>query len=240
MAVCPLCLNKLTFFNNPAFGLGKINETEVVCSKCLLQLKEIDQLVVLNLKKHSIDDLKQIMASRNPVLDKLSKQIADLNIETRFLAMGKKEIDLLPSIISKDENIYALVVGVYNDGRGILIATDKRLLFVDKGMFFGLKIEDFGLDKISSIQYEAGLLLADIKIMASGNVAKITHVDKAKARDFCEKVRSKLSEPKVSSVSVVQNQVDVIEQLRKLATLKEQGFLTTDEFDSQKKKLLNL
>ncbi len=239
MTLCPLCLKKLTFLNKPGFGLGKLSSNEILCAKCLLQLKEIDQLVVLNLKKYSINDLKQIIGSRSPVLDKLSKQISELNIEPQFLFMVKKEIDLLPSIVAQDENVYALVVGVYNDGRGILVATDKRLIFVDKGMFFGLKIEDFGLDKISSIQYEAGLLLADIKIMASGNIAKITHVDKSKARDFCEKVRSKLSEPKVSSVSVVQNQVDVIDQLRKLAILKEQGFLTNEEFDSQKQKLLN-
>ena len=240
MAKCPICIKDITFLNKPGFGLGKMNNDEIICSNCLLQLKEIDQLVVLSLKNYSADDLKQIISSRRPVLDKLSKQIADLKIEARYLFAVKKELAELPGIISQDENIDALVTGIYDNGNGILVATDKRLLFVDKGLFFGLKIEDFGLDKVSSIQYEGGLLLADIKIMASGNLAKITHVDKTKAREFCEKVRSKLSETKISSVSVVQGQVDVIEQLRKLATLKEQGFLTDDEFDSQKKKLLNL
>ncbi len=86
------------------------------------------------------------------------------------------------------------------------------------------------------------LLLASIKILASGNIAKIENISKTEAKDFSEKVREKLSEPKNNEqqVSIVQNiQIDIADQIVKLADLKEKGILTQDEFDQQKQKLLN-
>ncbi len=155
---------------------------------------------------------------------------------------GRKEIAELGAIIADNEEMFGLVQGTYNNGQGILVATNKRLIFVDKGLIYGLKVEDFGLDKVSSIQYETGIIFADIKIMASGNTAKIEYVEKGAARSFCEKVRTKLSEPKpnVAPVTIVQSHLDVADQLAKLAKLKDQGILTQDEFDAQKMKLLNL
>ena len=105
---------------------------------------------------------------------------------------------------------------------------------------YGLKVEDFPLDKITTIQYETGLLLGEIKIHISGNFAKINNVEKATARAFAEFIRNKLSQPKETTAPIINNQPDVYDQLEKLAKLKEQGILTQEEFDTQKKKLLNL
>jgi hypothetical protein len=55
----------------------------------------------------------------------------------------------LPSILWKDEHIERLVQGSYGGGTGLLVSTNKRLVFVDKGMT-KLKVEDFPYDKISS------------------------------------------------------------------------------------------
>jgi hypothetical protein len=176
--------------------------------------------------------------------DRIQLQLEAMGITkaTSPAIWGLKETAELRSIIADDEEMFALVRGIYNNGRGILVATNKRLIFVDKGFISGLKVEDFGLDKISSIQYETGIVFASIKIMASGNTAKIEYVDKGAARIFCEKVRTKLSETKSNAapVTIVQSQLDVADQLSKLAKLKDQGILTQDEFDAQKKKLLNL
>lgn len=95
------------------------------------------------------------------------------------------------------------------------------------------------MDKITSIQYETGLLLGEIKIHTSGNIAKIDNVEKANARAFAEFVRNKLSQPK-ETTTVINNQPNVLDQLEKLAKLKEKGILTQEEFEIQKKKLLDL
>lgn len=128
-----------------------------------------------------------------------------------------------------------------------MVATNKRLIFVDKGMFFGLKVEDFPYDKISSIQYETGLLMGKIIIFTSGNKAIIDHVEKSKVRTFGDWVRARISSPKenvlVHPVSQTQpipgNSSDPLEKLERLARLKEQGVLTDEEFQKQKQQILS-
>ena len=104
-----------------------------------------------------------------------------------------KEIKELPNILWKDETLEALIGGFYDGGNGVLAATNKRLIFIDKGLMWGLKVEDFPYDKISSIQYSKGLLLGEISIYTSGNKAKIDNVDKAYCAQFCEQVRARIT-----------------------------------------------
>lgn len=63
----------------------------------------------------------------------------------------KKEIKELPNILKDDEELIYITSG-FNDGNTWLIAcTDKRILFLDKGMIFGLKQKEIPLDKVHSI-----------------------------------------------------------------------------------------
>jgi hypothetical protein len=153
----------------------------------------------------------------------------------------RKEIKELPNILWDNERVDKLVQGYYSGGRGILVATDKRLIFVDKRLF-DLKVEDFPYDKISSIQYETGLLLGKITIFTSGNEAVIEKIMKPRAREFCEYVRASITNtPKRAAAPQAQanSGMEVVSQLERLAKLKEQGILTEQEFAEQKRKILN-
>lgn len=112
-----------------------------------------------------------------PTLEEIQKQIGSLDGASRLLAF--KEIKELPKILWEDERVEQIIQGMYNNGNGVLVATNKRLVFVDKGLMFGLKVEDFPYDKITSIQYETGMLMGEITIFASGNKAEIKYLDKA-------------------------------------------------------------
>ncbi|MEG9884740.1 MAG: PH domain-containing protein [Hyphomicrobiales bacterium] len=63
-----------------------------------------------------------------------------------------KEIKELFNILWEDKAGERLAQGMYGNGMGILCSTNKQLIFVEKGMLYGLKIEDFSYDKITSIQ----------------------------------------------------------------------------------------
>ena len=174
-----------------------------------------------------------------PTLEEIKIQIQRLDGVSRLL--GRREIRELPNILWEDEIVEKIVQGLYENGQGILVATNKRLLFVDKGLIYGLRIEDFPYDKITSIQYETGLLFGKIKIFASGNKADIEQVDKKQARDFAEYVRARISGAK-EHASIPKNKPaydDVITQLERLAKLKAQGVISDEELLSQKKKLLS-
>ncbi|PIF46117.1 putative oligomerization/nucleic acid binding protein [Chryseobacterium sp. 52] len=170
-------------------------------------------------------------------LDEIKEELEKLDINPTFFA--RKEIRELPDVLSKDEKIVYLVEGRNKTTKHhiILVATDRRLIFVDKEFMYGLKVEDFSYDKISSIQYETSLMLGSIDIQVSDHIVEIDGVGKYEAELFCEKVRDFMSRPK----EYFQNKSvpTILDQLEQLGKLKENGVVSEEEFNEQKKKLLN-
>lgn len=180
-----------------------------------------------------------------PSLDEIQNALKSKEMGVNFLS--KKEIKELPNILWENELPELVVQGFYKNGNGLLVCTNSRLIFINKGLM-SLKVEDFPLKSISSIQYETGMLLGKLTIFASGNRAEIANVDKNFVRIFAEYVRAKISnsgeqvkiatptEPPTANTS----QDDVIAQLERLMVLKEKGILTDDEFVAQKAKILGM
>lgn len=172
-------------------------------------------------------------------LDEIKKQIKNLDAGSKLF--GMKEIKELPNILWEDEKLEKMVQGFYEKGNGILVATNKRLVFVDKGLFYGLRVEDFPYDKISSIQYETGILWGKIIIFASGNKAEIKNVQNAQVKSFGDYVRARISKiHEHASIPKQGDNNDITIQLEKLATLKEKGIITEEEFNAKKKLILGL
>lgn len=241
MANCILCETKLGFTNRPTFGQGKLKDGNEICFPCFKKNGGTNH----KFKEMSINDLKALVdrnleatENNNSRLKEVKRQIENIQLSNTSAFLGRREINELPSILASDEVVDNIVQGIYNKGQGILVSTNRRLIFIDKGPIFGLKVEDFPLDRISSIQYEIGLLLGDIKIHTTGNVAKIENVEKASARSFSEFVRNKLSQPKEVVVQNIASEPSALDQLEKLAKLRESGILSEEEFNDQKKKLL--
>lgn len=175
-----------------------------------------------------------------PTLEEVKKQLEMLDGVSRFL--GRREIKELPDILWEDENVERLLQGIYESNNGILVATNKRVIFVDKSLLGSLRVEDFPYDKISSIQYKVGVMFGKMTIFSSGNKAVISQVDKKLARVFGDYVRAKItSKTEHSSVPNSESKSqdnDVISKLERLADLKEKGILSEEEFIAQKKKIL--
>ncbi|RXA19922.1 hypothetical protein EQO05_07175 [Methanosarcina sp. MSH10X1] len=177
-----------------------------------------------------------------PTLEEVKDQISHLDTTSKLF--GHKEIKELPNILWEDERIEKLVQGLYEKKNGILVATNKRLIFIDKGLIYGLRVEDFPYDKVSSIQYKTGLIFGELTIFASGNKADIQQVDKKIVRNFSDYVRARITEikehPNHPSEVNQNSSGDLADQIKKLADLKDQGILTEEEFSAKKKKLLGI
>ncbi|WP_191906956.1 PH domain-containing protein [Adhaeribacter soli] len=196
------------------------------------------------MKKHSLVDIQNLLQekvvedrSKNSRLEEIKAEIKSLNLDNISTFFGRKEINELPNILAHNEKIDNIIQGTYNKGQGILVSTNRRLIFIDKGLLYGLKVEDFPLDKISSILYETGLIFGTVKIHTTGNIATIENVEKSSARKFAEFVRDKSSRPK-DPATQIKPEPSILDQLEKLGKLKENGILTDLEFSEQKKKLL--
>lgn len=244
---CCLCATELKFLTTPSFGSGKLKDDKQVCLSCFQKIVKIDKTI--SLKKYTMEEVQQLMADgaadasqKDAKLEEIKATIQNLKLDNVSSFFGRKEIKELPNILAANETIDNIVQGTYNKGQGILVSTNRRLIFIDKGLLYGLKVEDFPLDKISSIQYETGILFGKIKIHTSGNISLIEDIEKSAARKFAEFVRDKLSQPKEQAAPVIIQQAaaqtSVLDQLAQLGQLKDSGILSADEFSEQKKKLL--
>jgi len=244
MKNCGLCSTELKFMNTPTFGSGKLSDGGEICTDCLKKVNRVNSNITFKIKKLSLVDIQNLLSEntiesdkKNQRLEEIKSEIQNLKLDNISTVFGRKEINELPQILAPTEQIDNIIQGTYNNGQGILFSTNRRLLFVDKGVFYGLKVEDFPLDKISSIQYETGLLLGKVKVHTSGNIATIDNIGKESARKFAEFVRNKISHHKEFQPQNTP-QTDILGQLEKLATFKENGILSEEEFVEQKKKLL--
>lgn len=168
--------------------------------------------------------------------ERVAAQIRSLDGVSKLL--GRRELKVLHEILWDDETILKIIQGHYNNGFGILVATIRRLVFVDKGMLWGLRVEDFPYDKITSIQYETGIVFGKVTIFASGNKAEITLVNKTQARTFADSVRAYIAEGGRSAAKPASQSSDPLERLERLARLRESGHITEQEYLAQKKRLL--
>jgi PH (Pleckstrin Homology) domain-containing protein/putative oligomerization/nucleic acid binding protein len=131
--------------------------------------------------------------------------------------------------------------GTYGPGIGLVVLTDRRLLFVKDGMTRQVT-EDFPLDKVSSVQWSAGLAVGTLTIFASGNKAEIRSMNKKDGKQVADAARDRLNNKApqpAAPTAPPAGGTDVYEQLRKLGELHDAGILTPDEFNTKKQELLN-
>lgn len=150
----------------------------------------------------------------------------------------KREIEALPSILWEDERFELGIPGVLDShGLGLLAATNKRLIFLDKKLS-GISVTDFSYSNVTSIQYTTGFWVnsGSITIFSSGNRATVTKIPKNLTANFAEAIRAKISKP-ASNIAAYNSGID---ELDKLIGMKDKGHLTDDEFSAAKRKLLNL
>ena len=174
--------------------------------------------------------------------EEVKKQILDAGLNLKNLP--EKEVKAMKDILWEDEIIEDAIRGLYKSKNGMLVSTNKRLVFVEKGTLWGLKVEDFPYDKISSIQYDLGMIAGEITIFSSGNKAKIDMVIKSECARFAEHVRARITGVSTNQAKIAANKKissnneDLLEKLERLAKLKQDGILTENEFITAKKKLL--
>jgi hypothetical protein len=169
-----------------------------------------------------------------PTLEEVKAKLK--NIDGAGMFLSAKEVKALPGILWEDEEIENAVQGYYNNSQALLVATNKRILFVDKGIF-SLKVEDFSYDKITTVQYETGLIFGKITIYASGNKSIIDNVGKSQAKNFSDWLRNKITPSSKKEATPDSNLSSQIEQL---ASLRDKGILTEEEFAAKKKQILGI
>ena len=103
--------------------------------------------------------------------------------------MTKKELRHLPEILMDGEQILAFSSGIVDNKSWLITLTDRRVVFLNKGLFYGLEQVSIPLEKISSVSCETGLMFGKIHIGAGSDSKKITNVLKKTVIPFTNKVQ---------------------------------------------------
>lgn len=239
---CFICNTELKSMNTPLFGATS-SDGQKVCTKCHRKLAL--KIPSVKIKTHTAEQivieynqkLEQNAIAQQP-LNELKEKIAKLNPSVS----NKKEVKELLNILMDNEEIEKVDSGFLKEGKGmtghgLLVATNYRLIFIDKSTFgFGVKMEDFPYKNITSVSVETSLLKSSLKIICSGNTAVIDVVTGAKQlSEFVRQKTYSLEHPKTENKNL---ENDILGKIEKLAELKEKGILSEDEFTIQKTKLL--
>lgn len=180
------------------------------------------------------------------------------SIQDEIKALGEvdlfgtaKEVTHLPEILADDENIKYLTSGLMDGTTWLIVCTQKRIILLDYGMFFGMKQSEMALENINSISYQTGLIFGSIEIWHGGARMLIENCNKQTVKPFVDAVNAAIKESKQNQQSATAANAqtsaqssatddDVVSKLERLAALKEKGILTDEEFSAQKAKLLGL
>ncbi len=143
----------------------------------------------------------------------------------------KHDIRALPEVLEDGEEIKRMATGYYNHGSGVIVATDRRILFVNKGLLYGIKVESFPYETITSVTHEKGLSMGSIKIYSGGNKAKIESVLNREIDEFVRIIRSNIGKDTGQTPSA-------LDEIKKAKELLDMGAITKEEFEKIKNKYM--
>lgn len=193
----------------------------------------------------------------------------------------KRDVRKLPEYLNGGETVLAMTGGRVAGNLGLLVATDRRAMFVSEGLI-NHSFEDFPYDRITTVTSSRGMMLGKIVISTAGVSHVVDQVDKSEAEAVAAVLRERVeattreryappapapyqqhyappahatpqptyaqpmhdasaqqhAQPAPSASASVPGGFSIAAELRELAELRDQGVLTSEEFESQKARLL--
>lgn len=163
--------------------------------------------------------------------NEIAKKIGDDQFFT------KKELNYLPEILKDGEQVLAFTSRLMDGHTWLLVLTDQRLIFLDKGMLYGLKQEIMNLSVIQSVGCSTGILFGTINITHSSKSVKIENVWKKNVKLFTNVIQEQMdliNNPNMRHAVTTAKEEDKYNKLEKLHNLKERGIITEEEFNKKK------
>ncbi|MDR1546001.1 MAG: PH domain-containing protein [Deltaproteobacteria bacterium] len=148
-----------------------------------------------------------------------------------------RELKLLPDALRTDENVLALAKGKADRRLWLLAVTDQRLILLFKGLLYGRRQLETPLSKIRSVSWNSGLIYGDLFVDTGAGAIVLEGLRKNDAPQIAAVISEALRPPAEADRRPAEAG-DVVDQLEKLAALKERGALSLQEYLVQKKKLL--
>lgn len=128
-------------------------------------------------------------------------------------AWGRAEVRELPNIILPDEEIFECVNGTYEGGFALLVATDVRVLLIDKKPFNYLTVEDLRFDMINEIDYNHRVFGAYVDISTGNRALKFRSYNQPRLRKLINHVQHCMAQSKKKQGQHQEDQNQHLEQI---------------------------
>jgi len=144
----------------------------------------------------------------------------DIEQQLRNLGFGasvwnQAEIAELPHIIHDGERISECVNGFYEGGVALLVATEMRLLLIDKKPLNYLNVEDLRFDMINEIDYSHRLTMAAITVSTGSKTLRFKSFNQLRLRHLINLVQEHMTKAKRDPVVKADNQQQHLEEINK-------------------------
>ncbi len=141
----------------------------------------------------------------------VEEQLKNIKFSTK--SWGRSEISELPNILLDDEKIFECVNGNYEGGFALLVATNIRLLLIDKKPLKFLTVEDLRFDMINQIDYSHRLMGARINVSAGNKNLKFTSFNQQRLRKLINHIQHRMAEVKNEQSSSNETQQQHLERI---------------------------
>jgi len=100
------------------------------------------------------------------------------------------ETNYLPHLLHPDEHIMGSVYGKYKDGRGVLIATDQRILFIDKKPLF-MHVDELSFMIIGGVTFSQAAFMGYVTLHTRLGDYKLRTFNFKNAANFVDYIETK-------------------------------------------------
>ncbi len=183
----------------------------------------------------------------NELTEPLAAQIDDRGLNEAKERLGKPgrafgmlELRALTYLLRGDERVIALGTGQFDGRMGMACLTTARLLFVDKGLLtVSLNQVEYPLHTIQAVSTKRSFTGETLVITSAGAVSEITHLMHGQAEELARQIHNlKRQSPPMSAPASVSAE-DPTEMLKKLASLRDEGIISEEEFAAKKRVILD-
>lgn len=124
-------------------------------------------------------------------LEQVDAQLARVGLKNRFF--GRPEVKELCHIMAPGEVIQHAVNGQYEGGFAMIVATDRRILLIDKKPWF-LTMEDIRYDMVSEVDFYGRLLDSSITLITIGKQLNFRSWHQNRLRDMVRYIQHRVME----------------------------------------------
>lgn len=182
----------------------------------------------------------------NELTEPLAGQIDDRGLNEAKERLGKAgrffgalEVRALSYLLRGDERVVTLGTGQYDGRQGMACLTTTRLLFVDKGFMTASPNQvEYPISIIQAVSTKRSLGGETLAITSAGMASEIKNLMHGQAEEIARQIHRLQSQPPTPAPTPAAAD-DPTEMLQKLASLRDQGIITDDEFAQKKRAILD-